>query len=1074
MLAPPYAVERQRELSAKLRHISRRLTRIYLWLTAASFGLFWLVLTWGPLDRPGPGHSWTAWVCGAIAGVMALTGLFLWRRERLAILLCGLSSIGGLTLAAVEFGWGAAAPPMGFAALHAAMAMALGGLRVGSVVTAAALFAAWGLAFGQVSAWYAVTLAFKNVGLVVLSQTALISLASGGGLFAARTVARFMRSAEEREHRFQSLLQIAADAYWEMGPDFRLQALTAGRASQQSALPPKALGQVPWELNEFHCDADRLDQMQADLGARQPFRDVAVDWQTGNGLRHLLVSGEPRFDARSVFLGYWGVVRDVTHEQLARTALKQTESRYQDLFSIMPTALVLHRAGRVVEANSAAAALFGFPDEASMLGFDLLSFHETADSLAVAQARIRRLQIMSTGDSLPVTEYRIKSRRGRDLSLRSTGVVVDTPHGRAALSIYVDDTDRQAAESAVRRSEALLSHLVASSPDVITLTDIETGRYAMVNRSFERLTGWSADEVVGRTSLDLNVWARASDRDRLIAQVREHGAVQDTPVAFRVRDGSVLPLLVSGARFTMDRRDYLVLNARDVTEAERNRLEREAILENASVGIALTRDQTFQLANPAFEAMVGWTDGGIVGQHGSVVWPSTAAYAELGARIGPALARGEQVDIEGEGCRRDGSTFRCRMLARAVDPSHPSRGGTIWVVEDITERHRLNEDLAKARDAAEAASRAKSAFLANTSHELRTPLNGLMGLAQLARSPELDGPRRDRYLDQIVEISQGLSRIVSDILDLAKIEAGRMTVEHTVFDLGEVLQSLDRSHQPLAAMRGLSFSVEAGPGLAWVKGDPLRLRQILTNYLANALKFTANGGVRLVVHRLGGDRVRLEVHDTGPGINETALGRLFQPFTQADESTTRRYGGTGLGLSICRQLAQAMGGQVGASSTVGVGSCFWAELPLPATETAEQPERPVEDLSATQGAHVLMVDDNEVNMMVAVAQLQQFGVRVGQAVDGPQALNAVLAAEEAGDPYDLVMMDLQMPGLSGHEVTQALRRRHPPEVLPIVAYTAAALVSEREAALAAGMNDFLPKPTDSANLRAMVARWAKR
>jgi CheY-like chemotaxis protein len=299
-------------------------------------------------------------------------------------------------------------------------------------------------------------------------------------------------------------------------------------------------------------------------------------------------------------------------------------------------------------------------------------------------------------------------------------------------------------------------------------------------------------------------------------------------------------------------------------------------------------------------------------------------------------------------------------------------------------------------------------------------------------------------------------------------------IEQTAFDLGEVLDSLDRSHKPMAAMRGLSFVVEAGPGLDCVLGDPLRLRQILTNYLSNAIKFTAEGGVRLVVQRSGGDRVRFEVHDSGLGIDEVTLGRLFEPFTQADDSTTRRFGGTGLGLSICRQLAQAMGGHVGVRSARGAGSCFWAELPLPAIERVRLPEVPALALSDMQNAHVLMVDDNEVNMMVAVAQLQQFGVRVGQAADGQQALDAVLAAESAGDPYDLVMMDLQMPGLSGFEVTQALRRQHSPEMLPIVAYTAAALVTEREAALAAGMNDFLPKPTDSAHLRAMVTRWVNR
>jgi CheY-like chemotaxis protein len=201
---------------------------------------------------------------------------------------------------------------------------------------------------------------------------------------------------------------------------------------------------------------------------------------------------------------------------------------------------------------------------------------------------------------------------------------------------------------------------------------------------------------------------------------------------------------------------------------------------------------------------------------------------------------------------------------------------------------------------------------------------------------------------------------------------------------------------------------------------------------------------------------------------------LFEPFTQADQSTTRRYGGTGLGLSICRELATLMGGEVGVCSGPGRGSCFWAELPLPAAAPEAAQAVAEADPAAAMGAHVLLVDDNAVNMLVAVAQLEQAGLRVGQAADGRQALDAVAAAEAEGDPYDLVLMDLQMPDLSGYEVTAELRRRHSAQALPIVAHTAAALVSERDAALAAGMNDFLPKPADIGQLRAMVARWVRR
>jgi PAS domain S-box-containing protein len=1078
------------ELAARGRGPSRealdalrtQLSRWYLVAVAVLAAPMPLLYLLAPALDPAKPYRWLAGMFAVLAAAAALAAARPLGVRATELLITGVAllAVGVIGVSAGVLGWGLAAPGIGFIALHTAFTSTLVGTRPGLLVGASGLAVVWLLAGAQ-QAGGVQGLAVPVPLLLHAGMQSMLIIGSGfGGWVVSRMLERFILAADDRERRFGGLLTIAADAYWELDAQNRLLQLTQQRGAGRVAKSLRQrLGQVPWELPAFGCDPEVLDGLQADLSARQPFRDVPVQWQDAGepAPRHLLLSGEPRFDAAGVFLGYWGVARDITEDHAARRALERTEARYQDLFAAIPSALVLHRDCRVIDANPAAVTLFGYRDLQAMLGADLLEHYPEGEARERALERAHRLQAMPAGEALPVTEFRLRSHTGRALLVRATGVAVETERGAAVLSILVDDTERQLAEEAVRRSEALLSHLVASSPDVITLTDMASGRYAMVNRSFERLTGWTADEAIGRTALELGVWVDLEDRARLARLVKAQGSVQDLPLRFRRRDGGVLPMLVSGAHFSMERRDYLVINARDMTELERSRLEREAILENASLGIALTRDQRFQLVNPAFEAMLGWPAGSIVGQPGSIVWPSDEAYAEIGARIGPPLARGEQIEIECEVRRHDGSTFLCRMLARAVDPSHPSRGGTIWVVEDITERRRLDQALARARDAAEAASRAKSAFLANTSHELRTPLNGLLGLAQLARTPGLEEARRSVYLEQIVESAQSLALIVSDILDLSKIEAGRLAIEAEVFDLGAMLQALRRSYATLAASRGLTLTLETGPAgheLGTVTGDALRVRQILTNYLGNAIKFTAVGGVRLRAQRQGGDWVRFEVIDSGPGIDEATQARLFQPFMQADQSTTRRYGGTGLGLSICRELAALMGGEVGVGSAPGQGSRFWAELPLPPAAAAPaavgEPAVPV-DAAATHGAHVLMVDDNEVNMMVAVAQLEQFGVRVGQAVNGRHALDAVAAAEAAGDPYDLVIMDLQMPDLSGLEVTRELRRTHPPDRLPIVAHTAAALISERDAALAAGMNDFLPKPTDGEVLRTMVAKW---
>jgi CheY-like chemotaxis protein len=255
----------------------------------------------------------------------------------------------------------------------------------------------------------------------------------------------------------------------------------------------------------------------------------------------------------------------------------------------------------------------------------------------------------------------------------------------------------------------------------------------------------------------------------------------------------------------------------------------------------------------------------------------------------------------------------------------------------------------------------------------------------------------------------------------------------------------------------------------------VRLRQVLVNYLNNALKFTERGTVALTVRGSGGGRLRFEVRDTGPGIAPEVRERLFRPFTQADQSTTRRYGGSGLGLSICRELAALMGGEVGVDSEPGRGSCFWTELPLPPTEAPAQDSGfGALDPSPLAGARVLMVEDNLVNMTIAVAMLEQWGVQVEQAGDGAQALAAVEQAERSGQPLDAVLMDVQMPVMSGYEATRALRARPGARRLPIIALTAAALTSEREQALAAGMDGFLTKPIDMQKLHdALVAAMAR-
>ncbi|MDP1899846.1 MAG: PAS domain S-box protein [Rubrivivax sp.] len=1060
-LRAPAAPPPQPELLAQMRRVFLGVTGLACLLAA---GL--LATLSPPQARSGTFAVLNAALALTAVGLVQLPTR--WLGVALTAQMCAVTA--GLAATAVGMGWGLAAPGLPIPGLLVCLLCVAVDWRAGSLLAAVAALAVGAAAVGTPQPALP-----APPGAVAQIGTHLIGIAAGlaGGLFISRVIARYRRAAHERQERFRRLLGLAADAYWEIDHEYRL--VAAGTDGEAQALSHgRGLGRRPWEMLNFSCDAETLDLLQADLDTRAPFRDLPLHWAFDGGpARSYLVSGEPRFDERGIFTGYWGVARDITDMQAAEEALAATETRYQELFSRIPTPLVLHRNGRVIDANPSAVGLFGHASLQAMQGSDLLTSYESGDSRERARRRMEMLQSQPPGTALPVTDFRLLVQ-GRQVSVRATGVSVEAQGGPAVLSIFVDDTERLAAEEAVRRSEAMLSHLVATSPDLITLTDLASGKYAMVNRSFEQTTGWTAAEAVGRSSLDLGVWACTQEREDFAARIRAQGSVTDLATQFITKSGAAVSMIVSAARFVMDRREYVVINARDVTEKERERLEREAILANASIGIAVTRQQRFVLANRHFEQIYGWGQGDLVGQPGSVVWPSDADYAQVGALAAPALARGEAVEFERAGRRRDGSTFVARVRGHAIDPARPRDAGTVWIVEDVTERREFEQALARARDDAEAANRAKSAFLANTSHELRTPLNGMIGLARLARDEGVAEERRRQYLDQIAESAQSLAGIISDILDLSKIEAGKLVVESTVFDLHTELKTLQRTYTTLAAARQLELRLDIAPDLGgMVRGDPLRLRQILSNFLVNAIKFTPRGWICLRARRLPaplGNTVRLEVQDTGPGIAAATREKLFRPFTQADQSTTRRFGGTGLGLSICRELAGLMGGSVGVESTPGEGCVFWAELPLLLSDVAPAP-LPAPVAGTLEHRRVLIAEDNAVNMMIAVALLERWGVEVTQAPDGREAVDAVQRAAARGHAFDAVLMDVQMPVMSGHEATRALRLTEAGRTLPIIALTAAALVTEREEALRAGMNDFLTKPIDADKLRSTLARW---
>lgn len=402
----------------------------------------------------------------------------------------------------------------------------------------------------------------------------------------------------------------------------------------------------------------------------------------------------------------------------------------------------------------------------------------------------------------------------------------------------------------------------------------------------------------------------------------------------------------------------------------------------------------------------------------------------------------------------------------------------VGYVTDITE-HKLHEKyLREAKETAEAASLSKSTFLANMSHEIRTPMNAIINLAHLTLKTELTAKQRN-YVSKIRSSGTLMLRILNDILDLSKIEARKMEVERYVFDIRQELETLLELGRQWAEQKGLLFLAWIDPRIPeYLVGDPLRLRQILSNLCNNAVKFTEHGRVELRVRLLPEEpEAQLEfcVRDTGLGINKTDQAKLFKPFTQADASITRRYGGTGLGLAISSMLAQLMGGRISVESTPGQGSLFHLVLPfgIPDRQTCEalaaSPRQlPVADV---KGLRVLVVEDNDINQEILVALLDEMGVRSTVAANGREAVEIFMGDQN----FDAILMDVQMPILDGYAATRHIRHSGLPKsaTIPIIAMTAHAMRGDAEKSLAAGMNAHLTKPIDVALLIRTLAAWTR-
>jgi PAS domain S-box-containing protein len=498
-----------------------------------------------------------------------------------------------------------------------------------------------------------------------------------------------------------------------------------------------------------------------------------------------------------------------------------------------------------------------------------------------------------------------------------------------------------------------------------------------------------------------------------------------------------------------------------------------------SLDLLVIRDAELKIVkvNQAWEKVLGYRAEELEGQPMlSFIHPDdlAASYSQM-----------QRVEIE-KNVKGVINRYRCRDGGyRYLEWRAHQEGDLVYgVARDVTERLAIECEMAEAKAAAEAASRAKSEFLANMSHEIRTPLNGVIGLTSALAQTELSTQQRE-MVELILASGQTLDRVVSDVLDFSKIEAGRLDLDVQPFDLRPQLEGLADLFRGRAEEKGLTFSVTCGVGVeGWFRGDAVRIKQVLGNLVSNAIKFTAQGEVRVAVDvhdRPSPDIpvLTLKVHDTGIGFDDDVACKLFQRFSQADGSITRRFGGSGLGLSICQALVEMMGGQVSVTSKPGCGSAFEVKLPLPRHRdlSREVPTIAANGVaefgldSALEGEalRVLLAEDHVVNQRLVEVILGPMGVRLTKAETGDEALRAYKTED-----FALVLMDMQMPVMDGLAATRAIRdfeaTRPNRQRTPIIMLSANAMRQHVDEAIAAGADFHLAKPVSLASLRGAVAR----
>jgi PAS domain S-box-containing protein len=639
-----------------------------------------------------------------------------------------------------------------------------------------------------------------------------------------------------------------------------------------------------------------------------------------------------------------------------------------------------------------------------------------------------------------------------------------------------------AERKAVERELRLFSRVIEQSPAAVLITDPQS-RIEYANPAFSAVTGYGLAEILGGKPSLLKSGLQDADDYRRLWETLKRGEVWRGELANRRKDGELFweNAAIGPVFDEQGQLIHYVAVKEDITE--RKRTERslrdqlrfqDALLDTIPNPIFIKdREARFVGCNTAYEEAFGTSRVRLRGctaldLHERPEAERTAEQAEDRRLLANGGSRHQERTLR----LADGREHQMLCWVVSFDLCDGRRGGLIGVLVDISA-------LKQAQHLAEEATHAKSAFLANMSHEIRTPMNAILSTAHLALDTELTAKQRD-YLSRIDGAARSLLRLLNDILDFSKIEAGQLDLEAVDFRLQEVLDLVAQLLAAKAEAKGLVLRFELVPAVPErLVGDPLRLRQILLNLAGNAVKFSEHGEIRIrVAVEQGGEPraepsllLRFSVQDTGIGLSEAQQAKLFQAFSQADTSISRRYGGSGLGLAICKRLSELMGGRIGVESRLGEGSTFWFSArfgrSVRLAEVADTPSRAsLPQANRVCGIRILLVEDDTINQRVAYELLTRAGAQVSIAAHGQEAIEQVRQRS-----FDAVLMDIQMPVMDGLSASRAIRALPGCERLPILAMSAHAMSGDHEKSIQAGMNDHITKPVDPPQMFARLRYW---